>query len=66
MGPRRRHRADQGAIPGINQPIPQNPVVLQDVSNAIELDMCIIFYFIHYLWNKVMLITKLIDLLNNW
>ncbi len=36
MGPRRRHRADQGAMPGINQPIPQNPVVLQDVSNAIE------------------------------
>jgi len=36
MGPRRRHRADQGAMPGINRPIPQNPVVLQDVSNAIE------------------------------
>ena len=41
MGPRRRPRAAipaamSSAIPGINQPIPHNPVVLQDVTDAVE------------------------------
>ena len=44
MGPRGRPRAIPaaipaaipGAIPGINQPIPHNPVVLQDVTDAVE------------------------------
>ena len=53
MGPRRRPRAIpaaipatipaamSSAIPGINQPIPHNPVVLQDVTDAVERDICI-------------------------
>jgi len=43
MGPRRRPRAIpaamSSAIPGINQPIPHNPVILQDVTDAYTIDL---------------------------